>query len=125
MTPETGQLWTFPETDDAPPLLVTIGTIDNAESLGADAANPAVLSVSLVPVDEARELGWPNVDHCPVSQASFTGGEFVMDDVSPAMGFDEGYGVWREAFDAGNAGVFSLSPSAAYAEIVRLYAEQD
>lgn len=125
MIPKAGQLWTFSETDNAPPLLATIGQVDTAENLGAEASNPAVLSVSLVPVDEARDLGWPEVEHCPLSQASFEGGEFVMDEVSPAKGFDEGYTIWRTAFDAGEAGVFTLSPSEAYAAIVSHYAERD
>lgn len=124
MSMAAGQLWTFPETADAPPLLVTIGRIDTAESLGADPASPAVLSVSLVPVEEARALGWPEVAHCPLSGAAFTGGEKVMDGVSPAADFAADYGIWRSAFDAGEAGVFSLAPNAAYAAIVALYAAQ-
>jgi len=119
-----GQLWTFSETADAPPLLVTIGHVDTAADLGADAANPAVLSVSLIPVEEARALGWPEVAHCPLSSAEFKDGEKVMDGASAAAEFDDGYATWRAAFDAGEAGVFSQGPSAAYAAIVALYAEQ-
>lgn len=122
MKVKVGELWTYPETKDAPPLLVTIGQIDTAESLGADANNPAVLSVSLVPIEEARALGWPEVAHCPISHAAFKGGEKVMDDMSTPPDFDQGYVTWNKAFLAGEAGVFNLSPSEAYATIVSLFA---
>jgi hypothetical protein len=123
-----GQVWTFPETENRPQLIVTIGRIDSAADLGADPANSAVLSVSMAPNEEARKLDWPEVDHTPIAQTAFNAdgtGELVMDEVSPPDGFAEGYQTWRDAFDAGDAGVFTVGPAEAYAAILQLYADND
>ncbi|SFR49644.1 hypothetical protein [Litoreibacter janthinus] len=123
-----GQVWTFPETEDRPQLIVTIGRIDTAAELGADPANSAVLSVSVTPNEEARKLDWPQVAHAPIAETAFNAdgsGELVMDGVSPPDDFASGYATWRETFDAGNAGVFTVGPSEAYAAILEIYAETD
>ena len=124
---EVGQVWTFPETEDRPFLIVTIGRIDSAADLGADPANSAVLSVSLSPSEDARAFDWPEVDHAPIAQSAFNSdgsGEMVMDEVSPSGGFDEGYQTWRAAFEAGNAGVFTVTPPEAYSAILQIYADK-
>ncbi|WP_298256316.1 hypothetical protein [uncultured Litoreibacter sp.] len=122
-----GQVWSFAETEDHPQLIVTIGCIDTAGDLGADPSNCAVLSVSMTPSEEARKLDWPQVEHAPIAETAFNSdntAELVLDGVSSPEGFREGYTTWRTAFDAGNAGVFSLAPPDAYAAILQVYAEK-
>lgn len=123
MTLATGQVWSFEGTDDTPQLIVTIGHIDSAADLGADAANSAVISVTLAPSNDAEDEGWPQVDHAPLSAAAFTGAELVMEGVSTTDAFTQGYKAWRAVFDEGKAGVFTLSPPQAYAAIVATYAD--
>ncbi|MEP3346125.1 MAG: hypothetical protein ABJN34_00870 [Litoreibacter sp.] len=121
-----GQVWTFPETEDRPQLVVTIGRIDTAADLGAEASNSSVLSVSMTPSEEARKLDWPEVGHTPIAETAFNAdgqGELVMDDVTPPNGFSDGYAAWRESFDEGRAGVFTVSPPDAYAAILQIYAD--
>lgn len=128
MSYAVGQVWTFPETEDRPQLIVTIGRIDSAADLGADPANSAVLSVSMAPDEEARKLDWPEVGHTPIAQTAFNTdgtGELVMDGVSPPADFAHDYQTWRDAFDAGNAGVFTIAPPEAYAAILQIYAQND
>ena len=128
MSYAVGQVWTFPETQEHPQLIVTIGRIDTATDLGADASNSAVLSVSMTPDEDARKLDWPDVDHTPIAETAFNAdgtGELVMDGVSPYEGFAEGYQTWRAAFDAGNAGVFTIAPPEAYAAILQMFADRD
>ena len=128
MSYEVGQVWTFPETEDRPQLIVTIGRIDKAEDLGADPSNSAVLSVTMVPSDEARKLDWPKLGHTPIAASAFDAlgtAELVMDGVTPADGFEEGYATWRRDFDEGEAGVFTVTPPEAYAAVLQIYAERD
>jgi hypothetical protein len=123
-----GQVWTFPETEERPQLIATIGRIDTAADLGADPSNSAVLSISMTPSEDARKLDWPAVGHTPIAETAFNSdgsGELVMDGVTPNDGFDDGYQTWRTAFDAGNAGVFSVAPPEAYAAILQIYADND
>ena len=128
MSYAVGQVWTFPETEEHPQLIVTIGRIDTAADLGADPANSAVLSVSIAPDEEARKLDWPEVGHTPIAETAFNAdgtGELVMDGVTPTDGFADGYQTWRDAFDEGNAGVFTVAPPKAYTAILQIYADND
>ncbi|PTX55976.1 hypothetical protein C8N43_0625 [Litoreibacter ponti] len=109
-----GQVWTYPETEDVPQLLVTIGRIDSAESLGADPGNSDVISVSLRAADE----DWPSVGHLPFAAPALEGGELVMEDATLPDGFTEGYETWQAAFRQGDAGVFTIGPAAAFATVL-------
>lgn len=128
MTYAVGQVWTFPETEDHPQLIVTIGRIDAAADLGADPSNSAVLSVSIMPSEDARKLDWPDVAHAPIAQSAFNAsgaGELVMDEASVPDGFEDGYRSWRAALEAGEAGVFTTGPPDAYSAILQIYADKD
>jgi hypothetical protein len=91
-------------------VLIWIGKVDLP---GADGVDEPIVSISILPVDNADSR---SVGHAPFALAALATCERT-DMPFPADArayFDDGYAQWREAFDASNAGAWTLSPSDAY-----------
>ncbi len=104
---EIGQAWVGLGPGDTPPLLCAIGAIDEIQ--GADGSQMQVLSIAITPHFEARKEGWTAISHLPVTAEAFaaSGLELAPNPVTFDEHFQNGYDLWRERFDAGQAGAFS------------------
>ena len=67
-----------------------------------------LLGMSTERVTDDAALTDPQAGHLPLSLETFLNDAdgLVGDSGQPADTFEEGYGIWREAFDEGDAGVW-------------------
>jgi hypothetical protein len=107
---QPGQVWTF-RGAPLPESRVVIGTIDRGKH------HDWVFSVSIikVPFPDLAIGGTRIADmaHVPVTRAVLDSS--LLENVGagePADAFAEGYASWRSAFDAGEAGAFTIGISA-------------
>lgn len=123
-TLDIGQVWVCSASGPVPPLMCIIGAIDRAPDRASVAR---IVSVHVTPHPEARKAGWSSVDHIPLFEDAFLSGDprLTRHVVTLGTRFRTGYDIWKTKFDAGKAGVFSISPSAAYEAIMGVIAQQD
>jgi hypothetical protein len=104
-----GEVWTF-RSAPLPESRVVIGKIDAHERFDQ------VFSVSIKTVPLATgaggEIRVSDISHVPVMKSVLD--TSLLEQVGigePSEAFAEGYGQWREAFDSGKAGVFTIEIS--------------
>ena len=119
-----GQVWVCDRNGSTPPLLCVVGMIDPHSQTRGEAR---IISLFVTPHPDAKKDGWPNVAHLPVLEDALKSSNLrlVKDNVQPGCRFESGYALWREKFDQGDAGVFEISISEAYAGIVSLLTDRD
>jgi hypothetical protein len=105
---EAGQSWTYCDAPNAASRVV-IGRIDQLSGIGT------VVSVSItnVPVSGGgpRSSEFFDVFHAPITADALLG--TLLEHVgtgTPSPGFEEAYADWRNSLEAGEAGVFTISP---------------
>jgi len=112
---EAGQSWTY---RDAPNAMsrVVIGRLDEMKGVGT------VVSICITNVPAKRpKPGSPEVFdifHAPMTEQALV--DSLLEKVGQeetSAGFEEGYADWRTLLDAGEAGVFTISP----AKVIGLY----
>lgn len=101
---EPGQVWTYK--DAAPPSSrVIVGRIDKE----LDGTTIVSISVTDAPI-RTKEAPFQTISHLPfaehVLQQSL---QQKVGHTSVSSGFAEGYRLWREAYDNGEGGVFTIS----------------
>lgn len=102
-----GQVWQFetrPQDEGA------VLTVLKTESLnGLDIVHVSISDLQ-IRIKTTPESVVPNIMHLPITRDALAGSVtelFVTVETLPV--YQEGYDTWREAFDAGKAGVFSIS----------------
>lgn len=109
---EPGGVYRDEGDDDSPAVDFVVGRIEAEPTVeGAE-----VLWIAHVQIGPAGGGDGVVMSHAPIelqTALEATSGKAGTADVGP--GFEEGYGAWREAFEAGEAGAFSLSPARVYA----------
>ena len=119
-----GQAWVGEARGEAPPLLCAIGAIDRIETEGGEPYQ--VLSLRISPHPKAREAGWTVIGHVPITDKAFAESGLTLAPEPVALGadFDHGYKTWRDKFDAGEAGAFTLLVHQVYSAVVSFAAER-
>lgn len=109
-----GQAWSYRDAQ-LPSSRVVIGRID-----GAGASKVASVSIvdAPLPDPETGALAPRLVEHAPIAIDALLASLLRREGEAPTPeGFEGGYRIWRNAFDAGQGGVFTLG----VAEIVRMF----
>jgi len=104
-----GEVWTF-RSAPLPESRVVIGKIDAHERFDQ------MFSVSIKTVPLATgatgEIRVSDISHAPVTKSVLDASLLEQVGIGePSEAFAEGYGQWREAFDSGKAGVFTIEIS--------------
>ena len=105
-----GDTLACPAKGGGPAVQIVVGKIDVS---GTD----AIVSVSMF--DDAPGKKFPEAGHAPFDVKALKGCSTVAKRSLSAY-FGEGYAMWREAFDKGKAGVFTLSPSETFVIVHQL-----
>ncbi|MEQ3745917.1 MAG: hypothetical protein ABNH53_06725 [Henriciella sp.] len=107
----TGQVWTFSDAPTADARII----IGDVETIWDD--KETAVSVSVVRLQKVRftngELGGDEIFHIPFAKDELTKHLIKKSDekLTAPEGYVEGYGVWKAAIDAGEAGVFTIPPA--------------
>ena len=105
-----GQAWHCPASDGAPAFVYVIGRIDTAGALlGVKAEDETrIVSVSIVQ-PEGAPGHFETVQHMPVAASGLglCGERYLGEGYAVNDGFEGGYAVWLEAFQAGEAGIWN------------------
>jgi hypothetical protein len=107
--------------DDLDPVVVWIGRVDLPDDLGNGAPAP-VVSLVVKGVEEGTVI----ISHAPFWESFALDGELM--DADP-FNVDEGtfadnYNVWRDAFDAGEAQPWAMTPNEVYAQMIEEMQEE-
>ena len=107
---KVGQGWALDASEDLPPILVFIHSLEEFEHAGL------VAGVAVEPHPEAKDLGGPSVSHFPITaeHLGLDAGRLALTDQVPSERFWEGYNTWLEKFQNSKAGVFTVSAQEAY-----------
>ena len=105
---EVGQIWSYNTRPSEPEAKLTIVKIDGQDSLG----NIVHVHISNVKVKTSSnpDRYSENISHMPFSEAALDSS--VTKQVGTATklpDFNEGYNQWRQGFESGHAGVFSIT----------------
>ena len=97
-----GQVWSFHTPADQPRALLTVLRVESHPKLGT------IVHVALSGVSFPN--GGTNVQHMPFSEAAIDKSVVsLVREGEQLPDFQGGYDEWRRAFDAGHAGVFTIS----------------
>lgn len=109
--PEVGQVWTYATRPGEAGSRIVVLKIEDETSFGT------IVHIAIRGVCIRRSAGAEvtELPHIPISRAAFERSVLSVESrLDRLPDFAEGYNIWRTAFDAGQAGVFSV----AIAEIV-------
>lgn len=97
-----GQVWNFKTPKNQPNAKLTILRVENAGKVGT------VVHIALSGVSYGN--GQTNISHLPFAESAVDQSVTTLERESgPVPNFSEGYRLWREAFDAGKGGVFTIT----------------
>ena len=102
-----GQVWAFNTPPGQPNAKLTILSVENGGKLGT------IVHIALSGVSYGN--GQTKIQHLPFAESAVEKSVTALESESgPIPDFAEGYRLWREAFDAGKAGVFTITVAEAY-----------
>src|SRR5688572_6513219 len=102
-----GQVWTFKTPPGLPNARLTILRVEDGGKVGR------VVHIALSGVSYGGSH--TEIPHLPFAEIAIEKSVIALERESgPVPDFSEGYRMWREAFDAGKGGVFSISVSDAF-----------
>lgn len=102
-----GQIWAFRTPADQPNAKLTILKVEDGGKSGT------IVHIALSGVSYGD--GQTTVGHLPFAEAAIEQSVTTLERESgPVPDFAEGYRLWREAFDAGQGGVFRISVAEAF-----------
>ena len=111
---EIGEFYTC-EQEEFDPVVIWLGRVDLPEDLDGVAAEP-VLSLML----RGTEDGSPVIEMAPFWQGVVMSAEFMDADpfyVDETV-FEDNYHIWRNAYDAGEAFPWTMTPNEVYARML-------
>jgi hypothetical protein len=111
-----GQVWSFKTPPGQLNAKLTVLRVESGGKLGT------IVHIALSGVSYGN--GQTTIQHLPFSESAVEQSVTALEDESgPIPDFAEGYRVWREAFDAGKAGVFTITVAEAYDAVTRIVRE--
>jgi hypothetical protein len=105
---QVGQVWSYNTRPSEPNAKLTIVKVEGQDSIG----NIIHIYVTDVKVKTSSNLGKysETISHMPFSEAAIDSSVTKqIGSVANLPDFEEGYNEWRRSFDAGHAGVFSIT----------------
>ncbi len=102
-----GQVWEFKPPATQPNARLTILRVEDGGKLGT------IVHIALSGVSYGN--GQTSIAHLPFAESAIESSVTKLErESSPLPDFAEGYQQWRTAYDAGHAGVFTISVTEAY-----------
>jgi hypothetical protein len=102
-----GQVWRYAAREHEEQSRVHILRIDSNRTVG-DIVHIAISGVRIERSD-ASSAYITNISHVPVSPQALESSDLSLEsELEEIPDFEEGYRIWREAFDSGDAGIFSI-----------------
>ena len=97
-----GQVWAIKTPRDQPNAKLTVLRVESREKVGT------IIHIAVSGVSYGN--GHTTIQHLPFTQAAVERSVTTLERESgPIPDFAEGYRLWREAWDAGSGGVFSIT----------------
>ncbi len=106
---EAGQVWKYNTRINEPDSRLIILKVEQYEN-SEEVIHIAVVGLSMKNVHDPSWLG-DDISHMPFSREALVKSVVSFDKMIEVPDFSEGYEIWKEAFDKGKAGVFSVSVS--------------
>ena len=104
-----GQRWSYRTRADEPGSTLVILMIEETPARGR------IVHVRFegvrIPASSAGAEPVTTIGHAPIAESALIPGLIAVVETGCEIGDMSGYGIWKEAFDAGKAGVFSISPA--------------
>jgi len=108
-----GQVWAFKTPADQPNARLTVLRVENGGKVGT------VVHIALSGVSYGN--GQTTIPHLPFAESAVEKSVTTLERESgPVPDYAEGYRLWREAFDAGKGGVFSITVADAYEAVTSI-----
>lgn len=102
-----GQVWGFKTPADQPNAQLTVLKVENGGQVGT------IVHIRLSDVSYGD--GQTTISHLPFAEAAVEQSVTTLERESgPVPDFAEGYRIWREAFDAGEGGIFTIPVAEAF-----------
>ena len=102
-----GQVWAFKTPPDLPNAKLTVLLVEDGGKVGT------IVHVALSGVSYGK--GQTTIPHLPFAESAVEQSVTTLERATgPIPDFSEGYQIWREAFDAGQGGVFSIPVADTY-----------
>jgi hypothetical protein len=112
-----GQVWTFKAPTNQPNTRLTILKVESTKKLGT------IIHVALSGVSYGP--GQTTIGHLPFSEEAIDESVLKLERESgPIPEFIDGYKRWREAFDGGKAGIFTIGVADAFEAVTGLVPKQ-
>lgn len=113
-----GQVWTFKAPASQPHARLTVLRVDNGDKLGT------IVHIALSGVSYGN--GHTRIQHLPFAESAMDRSVTALEQESgPVPDFTEGYQLWREAFDAGQGGVFTITVAEAFEAVTDIAQNQN
>jgi len=106
-----GQTWQYHTRVNEPDSRVIILKIEQYDNTG-EVIHISVIGLSMKNEHDSSWLG-EDISHMPFSKEALMKSVNIFDKMVEVPDFSEGYAIWKDAFDKGKAGVFSVSVSEA------------
>lgn len=116
---KVGQVWSYKTRGQEPNSTIQILKIDSI-STKDKFVHIAIGDLKIATTEEGRFMD--KIGHLPMSEVALRKSVVkLISKKEPLPDFHEGYGMWREAFDAGKAGVFEVSVAEAVQFVEETY----
>jgi hypothetical protein len=116
---EAGQVWSYHHRPDDDGSTVIIDRVESVPNLGT------IYHVSVLQVhvkDSTGSIRLIDLPHCPVSSTTLdTSLVALIGKHAPYESYMQGYTEWRQAFDAGHAGVYTIPLSEIVATLESMF----
>ncbi len=106
-----GQAWKYHTRENEPHSRVIVLKVEQYENTG-EVIHISVIGLSMKNEHDSSWLG-EDISHMPFSKEALMKSVNIFDKMVEVPDFSEGYAIWKDAFDKGKAGVFSVSVSEA------------
>lgn len=102
-----GQVWAFTPPTNQPNARLTVLRVEDGGKLGT------IVHIAISGVSYGS--GQTQIQHLPFAESAVERSVTKLERESgPVPDFADGYGQWRQAFDAGKGGIFTISVAEAY-----------
>lgn len=108
-----GQVWAFTPPTNQPNARLTVLHVEDGGKVGT------IVHIAISGVSYGN--GQTQIQHLPFAESAIERSVTTLERESgPVPDFAEGYREWREAFDAGKGGVFTISVAEAYDAVTKI-----
>ncbi|WP_395372896.1 hypothetical protein [Marinicella sp. W31] len=109
ITFKKGQAWKYHARGNEPESRVIVLKVEQYENAG-EVIHISVVGLSMKNKHDSSWLG-KDISHMPFSKEALMKSVITFDKMVEVPDFSEGYVIWKDAFDKGKAGVYSVSVS--------------